>query len=567
MKILITGSHGTVGKAMLSYLQEQKIEVVCWDRKKASPFHYHEMKSYLEEIKPDALFHFAIASQGTGVENEGWKINYDWTSELAWLTKELGIKFLFTSTVMVFGDFAKGPFTLASLPDAKEGYGLQKLKAEERAFAQNPNSYVVRLGWQIAHEFSGNNMLAYLEHEQKEKSHIKASKHWYPACSFVDDTVKEIYRIAFKEEPGLYMIDSNDKYSFFELVQELKNIHKRRWTIKEDSSFLYEQRMSDPRTKIKKLSERLKELTPINKPTKACPRLKLSSQNDSSSRIIAGMWRMDQWGMTRQERLSFIEECLDLGVTSFDHADIYGDYRVEGLFGEALALNPLLRKKMQLTSKCGIKLVSEARPEHRLKTYDTSEKHIMASVENSLRNLQTNYLDTLLIHRPDPLMNFEEVAETFLKLRQSGKVLNFGVSNFSSGTFDALHAYLPLITNQIEFSPLHLDPLENGLLDHMQAKKIHPTIWSPLAAGRIFSENTEPVLRLRVKLEAIASAHNCSVSTVIFAWIMKLPSQPLPITGTSRIEGIQEAIAATELDLSREEWYSLLEAARGEEVA
>ena len=142
MKIIITGANGIVGKAMSKYLQEIGIEVIEWDRKKVSPFNYNEMKTFLESVKPDILFHFAIASNGTGIENESWKINYEWTSELAWLTKELNIKFLFTSTAMVFTDFAKGPFTKNSIPDAKEGYGFEKMRAEERAVQQNQNTYI-----------------------------------------------------------------------------------------------------------------------------------------------------------------------------------------------------------------------------------------------------------------------------------------------------------------------------------------------------------------------------------------------------------------------------------------
>jgi predicted oxidoreductase len=149
------------------------------------------------------------------------------------------------------------------------------------------------------------------------------------------------------------------------------------------------------------------------------------------------MWRIGEWNMS-QQRLAWIEQCLALGVTSFDHADIYGDYSAEGLFGEALALQPGLRDKMELVSKCGIKLLA-APPGHAIQHYDTSAAHITSSVEHSLRQLQTDRLDLLLIHRPDPLMDFDEIAGAFTQLQASGKVLHFGVSNFSRHQFECLN--------------------------------------------------------------------------------------------------------------------------------
>src|SRR5262249_28279903 len=153
------------------------------------------------------------------------------------------------------------------------------------------------------------------------------------------------------------------------------------------------------------------------------------------SNIVAGCWRMSEWGWTPEQRLAWIEACIERGATSFDHADIYGGYAVEALFGEALALQPALREKMQLVSKCGIKRVHAARPGHRIKSYDSSREHIVASVENSLKMLRTDRLDLLLLHRPDALMDADEVAEAFEMLKRSGKVLRFGVSNFTPSQF------------------------------------------------------------------------------------------------------------------------------------
>ncbi|WP_426336637.1 aldo/keto reductase [Pseudoduganella sp. R-31] len=285
------------------------------------------------------------------------------------------------------------------------------------------------------------------------------------------------------------------------------------------------------------------------------------------SRVVAGMWRMTEWDMTPQQRLAFIEQCIALGVTSFDHADIYGGYGVEGLFGEALALKPALREQIQIVSKCGIKLVSGRRPTHTIQHYDTSSAHIVASVENSLKELRTDYLDLLLIHRPDPLMDFDEVANTFQRLRSEGKVREFGVSNFSRHQFETLNKRVPLATNQVEFSPLHLEPMFDETFDGLQDLGVQPMIWSPLGGGRLFTAGDEQGERLRLKIKEVADELNRPFASVVFAWIMQLPCRPVPLTGSGRIESVQVAVEATQFSLSRPQWFEILRAARGHEVA
>jgi len=285
------------------------------------------------------------------------------------------------------------------------------------------------------------------------------------------------------------------------------------------------------------------------------------------SRIVAGMWRMTEWDMTPQQRLAFIEQCIALGVTSFDHADIYGGYGVEGLFGEALALKPSLREQIQIVSKCGIKLISGRRPSHTIQHYDTSSAHIVASVENSLKELRTDYLDLLLIHRPDPLMDFDEVAHTFQRLRSEGKVKEFGVSNFSRHQFETLNKRVPLVTNQVEFSPQHLEPMFDETFDGLQDLGVQPMIWSPLGGGRLFTAGDEQGERLRLKIKEVADELNRPFASVVFAWIMQLPCKPVPLTGSGRIESIQVAVEATQFSLSRPQWFEILRAARGHEVA
>ncbi|WP_229507365.1 aldo/keto reductase [Pseudoduganella rivuli] len=287
--------------------------------------------------------------------------------------------------------------------------------------------------------------------------------------------------------------------------------------------------------------------------------------------VVAGMWRMTEWGMAPAQRLAFIEQCMDLGVTSFDHADIYGDYGVETLFGEALALKPSLRDSMQIVSKCGIKLLSAKHPSHTIQHYDTTAAHITASAETSLRALRTDYLDLLLIHRPDPLMDFDEIAGAFTRLREQGKVKHFGVSNFSRHQFEALNRRIALATNQVEFSPLHLAPMFDETFDGLQDVGVAPMIWSPLGGGRLFSggdaSDAEAHARLRAVIQRVADDVQRPFASVVFAWIMQLPCRPVPLTGSGRIAAIAEAVAATEFTLSRTQWFDILRAARGHEVA
>lgn len=284
------------------------------------------------------------------------------------------------------------------------------------------------------------------------------------------------------------------------------------------------------------------------------------------SPIVAGVWRLANWNWSPQERLRWIEQCLDLGVTSFDHADIYGGYTVEALFGEALALAPGLRTRLQIVTKCGIQLRVPARPDTRVKHYDTSARHIVHSVEQSLRALGTDVIDRLLIHRPDPLLDADEVAGAFEALHDAGKVRQFGVSNFTPAQFELLHARYPLVTNQIEWHPLRRDPLFDFTLDQAQRLRAHPMIWSPLAGGALFTSDSDDAMRVRGVLASIGAQHGVSAATVAFAWILRHPSRPHPITGSRRIEAIAEAVAATRLSLDVQEWTEILVAATGRDV-
>lgn len=284
------------------------------------------------------------------------------------------------------------------------------------------------------------------------------------------------------------------------------------------------------------------------------------------SPVVAGCWRMAEWGQDVATRVRWIEQCLDLGITSFDHADIYGGYTVEALFGDALRAAPGLRQRLQIVSKCGIKLVSPQRPGNRFHCYDTSAEHVRTSVEQSLRQLGTDHLDLLLIHRPDPLMQPDELAATFDSLRQAGKVRAFGVSNHSPTQLALLHRRVPLVTNQIEFSPLQMRALADGTLDQCTDLGLRPMIWSPLARGELFSATHEQAQRVRATLQQLAQGLGCSLATVAYAWILRHPSRPVPITGSRRVEALREAVAALDLRLSPEDWTQVWQASMGHEV-
>lgn len=293
-------------------------------------------------------------------------------------------------------------------------------------------------------------------------------------------------------------------------------------------------------------------------------RVQFAPNGPELSRLVAGMMNLSSWQLSAAERLNFIHACLDLGITTFDHADIYGGYTCEAAFGEALAQEPGLRSRIELVSKCGIKLISPNRPTHRVKSYDSSRSHIIEAVENSLRNLHTDYLDLLLIHRPDPLMDADEVADAFYSLRETGKVRQFGVSNFTPWQFDLLASRLefPLVTNQVQCSLFHLDPLHDGTFDQCQQHRIAPMIWSPFGGGALFRGESDQARRLQSALQQIDGAPD----QIALAWLLAHPSRPLPILGTGKIDRLRSATAALDITLSRDEWFALWEASAGHEV-
>ena len=294
-------------------------------------------------------------------------------------------------------------------------------------------------------------------------------------------------------------------------------------------------------------------------------RLALHAQGPTFSRLIMGYWRLMEWQLSPAALLDLMKYHLDLGVTTIDHADIYGGYQCEEAFGNALRLEPSLRDRMEIVSKCGIALT--AKPEHALNHYNTGKAHIIASAEDSLRKLATDHLDLLLIHRPDPLMDADEVADAFISLKQAGKVKHLGVSNFSARQFELLQSRLPfpLVTNQLEISPLNQSSTLDGTLDLCQQLRIKPMAWSCLGGGRLF--DGQEYAPLRAELEQIrheVGAQN--IEQLVYAWVMMLPSQPLPLIGSGKRERIAAAVAAESIALTRQQWFRIRKTALGYDV-
>ena len=297
--------------------------------------------------------------------------------------------------------------------------------------------------------------------------------------------------------------------------------------------------------------------------------VKLNSSLPAMSRLVYGVWRLadDENGSTAHVRAK-IDACLEQGITTFDHADIYGEYQCEALFGRALAEDPSLRDQMQIITKCDIAIPTSLYPERRVKFYDTSPEFIRTSVENSLRNLHTDSLDMLLIHRPDPFMDATATGATLDELIKEGKIKAAGVSNFKPYDWELLQSRMDntLATNQIEISLLENDAFTNGDLAHLQTLNLNAMAWSPLAGGRIFG-NDEDAQRVQPILKRIADEQNCDIDHVAVAWLLAHPSEILPIVGTNNLERIKTLSKAMDVEIDRQTWFELLTAAVGEEVA
>ncbi len=283
------------------------------------------------------------------------------------------------------------------------------------------------------------------------------------------------------------------------------------------------------------------------------------------SRIIQGCMGWGAWGskFSTQEMIEMIEHTLSTGITSFDHADIYGDYTTEADFGNALAASGIARESIQLISKCGIQYAAETR-QHELKHYQYDADYIVWSAEKSINDLQCDYLDLLLLHRPSPLMQPDEVAKAVDKLLSEGKIKSFGVSNFTPSQSDLIGSKNTVSYNQIEFSLTSHEALFNGSLDHMYTNGITPMCWSPL--GVVFKEKNDQTYRIHSVLGDLSDKYNVSKDQLLLAWILKHPSQIYPVIGTTSKERIRAAANAVNIELTEIDWFQLLVASQGHKV-
>ncbi len=292
-------------------------------------------------------------------------------------------------------------------------------------------------------------------------------------------------------------------------------------------------------------------------------------QKPQLSELIYGCWRLQDTASNTQDTLAKIQTCLDHRIDSFDHADIYGNYACESAFGKALKQNPSLKSRIKIITKCGIQIVSPANPSIALPHYDASKQHIISAAERSLKNLSIDRIDVLLLHRPDFLMDASEVADAFTTLIEQGKAKHVGVSNFSASQFKLLQSRFdfPLVTNQLQFSVLHTAALTDGSLDQCQEQQIQPMAWSPTAGGKLFTGKDEQSIRVRQCMEKIALQHDASIDQIAYAWLMKHPSKPRPILGSNQLNRIISAAQSTTIQLTTQQWYQILCASRGHDVA
>lgn len=282
------------------------------------------------------------------------------------------------------------------------------------------------------------------------------------------------------------------------------------------------------------------------------------------SKIIQGCMTYGKWGkqLTTQHIAKRIESNLENGITTFDHADIYGDYTTEVDFGKALNASPVHRSDIQIISKCGLQLPSQQRGNH-LKHYQYDAGYIVAQAQQSITNLQCDYLDVFLLHRPSPLMQKDEIAKAIDILKREGLIKTFGVSNFTLAQIDYLSPSVEILYNQIQISLTHLDALENDHLYGLSQRQIQPMAWHPL--GELF--NLESDHQLKTCLTELSSKYSLTEAQLALAFLKKLPFDILPVIGTTSIERAKSSIEATQVDLELQDWFKLYEASRGHEVA
>ncbi|PSR55280.1 aldo/keto reductase [Adhaeribacter arboris] len=290
--------------------------------------------------------------------------------------------------------------------------------------------------------------------------------------------------------------------------------------------------------------------------------------SDAGPKVSPAVYSFHRWQeeatTTSASMERMVNLCLELGINTFDHADIYGSYHAEELFGQLISQKSFKREDIVLFTKCGLRLPHPSQPEVRVKHYDTSRQHILRNVEESLRKLKTDYLDIFLLYHLDPISNLEETAITLRQLKESGKVKNIGVANFSVFQHQLLAAYLniPIVTNHIELNILNTQALDNGQIDYIKQRYMRPLASGPLADGRIANGTDEIAVRVRQKLQEIGQKYNVDLESIAVAWVIKLGA--LPLLGTRDEQRLRNAVNAFDIDLEHQDWYELYAISRGE---
>jgi predicted oxidoreductase len=283
------------------------------------------------------------------------------------------------------------------------------------------------------------------------------------------------------------------------------------------------------------------------------------------SPVVAGTMNWGVWDkkLNVSEMSNLILICLENKITSFDHADIYGGYTTEASFGEAFKQSNINRSAIQLVTKCGIQHLSDNR-NNRIKHYDYSKEYIIWSAENSLKNLQTDYLDVFLLHRPSPLMQADEIAEAIEKLKKEGKIIDFGLSNFTPFQTDLIQQKTNVSYNQIQFSATHFQPMLDGSLDHMQVHNIRPMAWNPL--GNVFREDSEQTRRLKKVLVRLTEKYDVGADILLLSWIKHHPSNIIPVAGTVNVSRIQQLQKTENIKWDIEDWFEIWTESMGKKV-
>lgn len=283
------------------------------------------------------------------------------------------------------------------------------------------------------------------------------------------------------------------------------------------------------------------------------------------SPVISGIRNWGVWdkNLTSKEMESMIQLCIENKITTFDHSDIYGDYTTEAEFGKAFKDSKISREKLQLITKCGIQMVTENR-NNKIRHYEHSKEYIIWSAEESLKKLKTDYIDVFLLQRPSPLMQAEEIAEAVEKLKSEGKIIDFGVGNFSNSQVELIRQKTEVSYHSVQFSATNFEPMADGTFDYAQIHGIRPLAWNPL--GTVFREDTKQTRRLKKLLSTLVEKYHLGSDTLLLAWILKHPAKVIPVAGTVNVARIQSLMKAVELEMDKEDWFAIWAESRGEDL-